>query len=631
MIGAPLAGMGGEKQQDLGKSVGSRGARCATRVTAILALTTLVGCGQPTEETTRYENPVRADPVDDTAPADAAYDESLDYDGRYGSENHSAQRFRFDVAPYDSDAERADAEKLYPSHASLLAAHVGRHETMPSVQTIVTYVKQLDDTIYAGVEHAVEVGLLPTVESKRTILRGVVDYLSAHRSPGADQALAVVAAASRFGGDQPVVPDDLVTLVDAIQTDFEASPSESKPIGFYTWSPELEGIWKQDRLLQRPLPSAESTCALAEAIAADPARRVQYEELVNLYGKLTNPVKSSVVPLLGAAASGACSTDSSEAFLGTSRSPEVELFEALYPYGVPANADLMGDLVDAIRSGRVDLAPTDADGWYQHQLFALETLLVTDKSEERRKIGFTARYKKRLQEAFTTLLVQHRETHVKQTGNVAMSSAGSLTPHFRVEPLATVYVRHARSYVFLEKALENTLGAAALDTAVAIDAGGATEETLRARIARARDLFYGLYVASTQDLGMKPALLAAGDPPEDGWSKLATDADRWLLQLPADALAASDVRVMVPIASLGPGRFKYWAVIGVRATLAGYSYITGSDMSPPAPDAMTKAWLPTEQFLEVESSDVPLSRDELRALCDEKKTADAIKAAIEAR
>ena len=27
----------------------------------------------------------------------------------------------------------------------------------------------------------------------------------------------------------------------------------------------------------------------------------------------------------------------------------------------------------------------------------------------------------------------------------------------------------------------------------------------------------------------------------------------------------------------------------------------------------------------------PLSRDELRALCDEKKTADAIKAAIEAR
>jgi hypothetical protein len=185
--------------------------------------------------------------------------------------------------------------------------------------------------------------------------------------------------------------------------------------------------------------------------------------------------------------------------------------------------------------------------------------------------------------------------------------------------------------VFLEGALESTLGASALDTAVAVDENGATTETLRATIRRARDLFYGLYLASTQDLGMKPALTTTGDPPADRWSSLATDADGWLTALPADPLAASDVRVMVPIASLGPHRFKYWVVIGVRATLAGYSFIHGSDMSAPAPDDMTKVWLPTEQFLEVESSDVPLARDELRALCDAKKTADAIQAAIESR
>ena len=610
--------------------VESKGRITLGTLTTFLALTACAG--ESIEDSISLENPVHADPIDDTAPAETEFDSSLDYEGRFGTQNNSAQRFRFDVAAFESDAERAEAETLYPSHGDFMKAHEARGTTIPSVQTIVTYVKQLDDTIYAGVEHVVQQGLATTVESKRTVLRGVIGYLAAHRSQAGDEALTVVAAASRLGGDQPAIPSDLTTIVDDVQKAFVASPSESKPIGFYTWSSELESIWQQDRLLQRPLPSTQSTCALAEAIAVDPARRAQYEELVELYGKLTNPVKSSVVSLLSSAAAGACSTQNAEAFLGASETPEVQLFEELYPNGVPPGADLMGDLVEAIRSGRIDLAPAADDGWYQHQLYALETLLVTDESEERQKVGFTGRYKKRLQEAFSTLLVQHRETHVKQA-DVASNTSIALpnTPNFRLEPLATVYVRHARSYVFLEIALEGILGAAALDAAVAVDAGGNTKESLRKRITRARDLFYGLYVVSTQDLGMKPVLAAAGDPPADRWSALATDADEWLVQLPTDELAKSDVRVMVPIASVAPGRNKYWVVIGVRATLAGYSFIHGLDMSAPPPLEMTRTWLPTEKFLEVESSDVPMTRDELRALCDEKKTADAIKAAIESR
>jgi hypothetical protein len=535
--------------------------------------------------------------------------------------------------PYESDAERQKAETLYPSHALFLKAHQAGETTTPSVQTVVTYVKQLDDTIYAGVERTVQDGLMPTVESKRTVLRGALDYLALHRSSPADEAFAVVAAASRLGGDQPTIPSDLSAKVDAVKSDFLATPAEAKPIGFYTWSDELKAIWQQDRLLQRPLPSPASTCALATAISADPTLRAQYENLVSLYGKLTNPVKSSLVSLLDAAQAGTCATSDPQAFLSQSQAPEVQLFEKLYPKGVPADADLMADLIKAIRAGTVDLTPAPADGWYAYQLYALETLLVTDKSEERAKVGFTARYKKRLQEAFSTLLVQHRETHVKQaeTGVASGAIAAPLTPQFRLEPLATVYVRHARSYVFLEQALQGVLGAALLDTAVAVDEKGKTTETLRARIRRARDLFYGLYVVSSQDLGFKPALAVAGDPPTDQWASLATAANQWLGALPSDELAASDVRVMVPIAELSPTRYKYWAVIGVRATLAGYSFIHGSDMSAPPPDQLSKVWLPTEQFLEVESSAVPLSRDELRALCDEKKTADAIKAAIEAR
>lgn len=504
---------------------------------------------------------------------------------------------------------------------------------VPSVQTVVTYVKQLDDTIYAGVEQTVQDGLAPTVQSKRMILEGALDYLSAHRSADGDAAFVVVAAASRLGGDQPNIPADLSAEVDSEQSAFLASTAEAKPIGFYTWSDELKGIWQQDRLLQRALPTAASTCALATAIAADPARRAQYENLVALYGKLTNPVKSSLIPLLDAAALGTCTTGDPQSFLSASRTPEVELFDKLYPNGLPPNADLMADLIAAIRAGTINLAPTPADGWYEYQLYALETLLVTDKSEERAKVGFTARYKKRLEEAFSTLLVEHRETHVKQadvednTAGVAMPT----TPDFRLEPLATVYVRHARSYVFLEQALELVLGPSALDTAVAVDASGQTTESLRTRIRRARDLFYGLYLVSAEDLGFKPALAVAGDPSADQWPALTTAANQWLVALPNDPLAASDVRVMVPIAELSPTRTKYWVVIGVRATLAGYSFIHGSDMSAPAASDVSKVWLPTEQFLEVESSAVPLSRDELRGLCNTAQTADSIQAALEAR
>jgi hypothetical protein len=594
-----------------------------------------VSCSADTYDTSSVASPLQPDSVDDTAPPAAVYDATLDYPGPNGeTENHSGERFRFDVMPYANDAEQQKAEILYPSHAQFLAAHQSDGGTMPSVQSVVTYVKQLDDTIYAGVEETVEEGLAPTVESKRTILRGALDYLAANRSSAGDQAFVVVAAASRLGGDQPTIPTDLATEVDTVQSDFMATPDASKPIGFYTWSTELQGIWQQDRLLQQLLPSPESACALAGAIAADPARRAQYESLVTLYSKLTNPVESSLVPLLDAAAAGTCVTSSAPAFLSVSETPEVTLFEKLYPYGVPANADLMGDLIAAIRAGTVDLTPGSSDGWYDYQLYALETLLVTDKSEERAKVGFTARYKKRLEEAFSTLLVEHRETHVKQA-DTAQDSLGASepppTPQFRLEPLATVYVRHARSYVFLEQALEAVLGAAALDSALAVDANGKTTETLRVRIERARDLFYGLYLVSTQDLGFEPALADVGDPTSDQWPALALAASQWLAALAGDPLAASDVRVMVPIADLGNGRYEYWAVIGVRATLAGYSFIDGSDMSPPPVDQQTKVWLPTEQFLQVESSDVPLSRDELRALCDQAKTASAIQAALEAR
>ena len=240
-----------------------------------------------------------------------------------------------------------ECRNALPEPRSLLKAHAAM--AMPSVQTVVTYVKQLDDTIYAGVERTVMDRLAPTVESRRRSCAARSTYLAAHRSAASDEAFGVVAAASRLGGDQPTIPTDLSSKVDAEQSGFLASPAEAKPSAFTPGRTSSKRSGQQDRLLQRDFHAGE-TCALTTAIAADPGRRARYESLVSLYGKLTNPVKSSLVPLLASAATGTCTSSDSQAFLSASQTPENQLFEKLYPNGVPPEADLMADLIAAIRA-----------------------------------------------------------------------------------------------------------------------------------------------------------------------------------------------------------------------------------------------------------------------------------------
>jgi hypothetical protein len=71
--------------------------------------------------------------------------------------------------------------------------------------------------------------------------------------------------------------------------------------------------------------------------------------------------------------------------------------------------------------------------------------------------------------------------------------------------------------------------------------------------------------------------------------------------------------------------------VGVRGTLAGYSFIKDGTMATPKVEDQSRVPLPTEQFVEVTKSSTPMSRDEFRALCDQNPTVEGIKAALEAR
>ena len=196
----------------------------------------------------------------------------------------------------------------------------------------------------------------------------------------------------------------------------------------------------------------------------------------------------------------------------SSEPKENALFAKLAASGLPADADLMGALIRAIRSGKLDLRPRSDGGWYDYQVHALETLLLPGRGEEHAKLLLTRRYKKRMREAFKALLTKRRETHLRQM-SLTLGAAMPLPlpkkiqPRLRVEPCPTYYVRTARSYAFLFNFLEASVGADGLKALHGLRQDHPQTSDLYAELTGQRDLFYGLYLVSCEDLGLRPSWL----------------------------------------------------------------------------------------------------------------------------
>ena len=100
--------------------------------------------------------------------------------------------------------------------------------------------------------------------------------------------------------------------------------------------------------------------------------------------------------------------------------------------------------------------PSADAGWYDYQLYALETLLLPERGPESQNLLLTAGYKKKLIETFKSILIQTRETHVKQAVGGARRRSGAAPPPVDIypllpaEPFPTFYLRTARAYRFLQ-------------------------------------------------------------------------------------------------------------------------------------------------------------------------------------
>ena len=548
----------------------------------------------------------------------------------------------------------ADLLVLHPSYRAAMKAAENRN-ALPSVNLLDGKAKQFDDGLYAAIDLAYFQGVADKLQSHQKLAERLLDKV------GPDSPAAPFLAAGLTLGGQDTPSNDQAAR-DRWIKDFNQNPALAKPISFYTWNGSLKKCWAFMRFFQQSLDPEDARqqaviAALAGALADDSALKADYESAAQFFGKLTNPLnRLSLADVIGVDLSSKQAVMDLQkskgidrpgiAFFPPSTSRETELFNKLFPLGVPEGANLMKELVQAIRSGKVDLTPRENSGWYDHQVYALQTMLLPEVGEEHNKLLLTKPYKKRMLEAFAALITKRRETHARQLDMPAAKSAAppqeleDVRPRLRVEPCPSYFVRTARSYAFLHNFLSATLGEETLKSIHGLRQAGEQKGDLATELAAQRDRFYGLYLMSCEDIGHKPALKEGEVADAEACYKAA---DEWLARIADEPDLAEDTRVAVPI-YVDPFKktLRLWVTLGVRLTKLDARFVRPPRLKPAEGEGDWKeveGWklntashlIAVDEFAEVEVPTLsPPNREELRKLCDQHKTKAKILEALSA-
>lgn len=495
--------------------------------------------------------------------------------------------------------------------------------------------KQFDDGLYAAVERAAQDGA-GKFQGKAAMLQSLAKALATLRPAEvtAESPPAIVLAAGRLGRLPVAVPPGVESALVSTEKAFLSNPLRSEPIGVYTWSPALESIFRQDRMLQSEFKGKTGIESVARALHANPEARATYESYLALVTRMTNPLATpSLQPLLHELDSGQVAVpDKGLAFFPTSQAHETELIKRLYGNRpIPEGFSLVDEMIKRIQGGALDLRPTRSSGWYDHQTWALEPLVIPDRMPEASHLQTDDSYRKQLRELFKGILALTRETHIKQLELPAAGAAapmeGQVTlhvaPELAAEPLPTYYLRRGESYRFIREVLENTFGADALRQMHRETAGGPVAIDLAAELDQMQGLFLGAAAKVNRQLGMP----AAGD---------TAVFDRWAAAVANDPDLGKDARMMVPLFyDLGRRKTKVWVFLGWSQRPAHVWFA-----NPPVAEISQNGQKADPKRVKLEfGSNYPslsypvtaevyvtsiLNRDEFRRHCDTHKTQAAI-------
>lgn len=671
------------------------GAMLASMTGCLGILDTMGREEEVTEREDLFKEPtVEDDEIEDKNPT---YDPDLFFEEEFGDcifrMNKSGAVTKLDVVELED--ENSDLEhELFPDRGSALEDLSSRAgvDVLPSLEVINGSLKGFNDGLYASVEVGVQEGVTGVFESKRQFLMDLALRLDEahdlatgaakdHLGAGLAHVAAGLLVSGETIGDLPEMDPSVVAAAENMVAQFESEPIFSAPMGFYNWTDTLLQVYRQDRFFQNRLSvmgedgvlSSDEVgrfAAMAAVIEDATDLRPRYESIIALYAGLTNPYDSYSVAALFDYVDGVASLEDVSsirnsfladnpapfvcrgtyvALFPASRSKDSEFFSELFCHEPPpSDVTFIDILINGIREGIVDLSPDESSGWYDYQLYALETLLVPNQGPESDHLLLTKAYKEKLIETFKTIITQTRETHVKQAstpggGISAPPKEADIYPKFPVEPFPTFYLRTARGYRFLRTYLEGVLGGDFLTARgrMLVD-GSMSEKSLAEELADIIKRTYGLYVLSARAVGLEPSEhLLADETAEFPVEECVAAASSWLSSWESDHDVLADPRVIVPAGMDNQSQEAiYWATIGVRAIKISAEFVEGYEPEvEPSPETHCelREILSHDYFLLVEVmrevriglDRTPPTREELRDICDSNETADEIVDALQ--
>jgi hypothetical protein len=444
--------------------------------------------------------------------------------------------------------------------------------------------KQFDDGLYAAVELAAQNGS-GTFPGKKVLLASLGRALPALP----DQiASTVILGAAELGGVARLAPPERFASVQATVSRFKEDSRRSKPVGFYTWTPELSAIFQQDRLLQTELRDSDGTEELARTLHRLPAERQTYERYLGLQRGLTNPSRSDDLRGLLQALDADTPLDTRRVhfFIPPSRAHETDLLSTRF--GDPRDwgeRSVIDELVEAVRSGTIVLTPGTDSGWYDYQTWAIEPLVLTEAMRETEKFTFDRAYADHLERMFKGLMALTRETHAKplEWPTVGMHRTPPLVirPRLSVEPLVTVYLRRAVSYVFVRRVLVDCFGNDGLAAMHRLTIDGPVRTGLADELDFMAALFSGAARTAIRELGFDHARAAELEafavhpwPSPPGSDADAAVFTSWAATMRRDVDLTQDARMMVPVYDdARTGKFRVWLFLGWASRSLDVSFV----------------------------------------------------------
>jgi hypothetical protein len=503
---------------------------------------------------------------------------------------------------------RAWLAEIHASYAAFAyLVHAKGALVLPSIELVQGKAKQVDDGLVAALLLELLFGSAQDYVSLDAWLRNAL----AEIEPGSEASAWIWGALAVGDRLSPSERQQLPSQAIA----FTTAAANEVPSGLYEWSHELGCVYRLMRYLQTPFaPDGPVVRQMAQLLRTHPKLADAYAEFLTIQANLVNSSRGTTFLGLGSSATPGAKNVS---FLPLARSRETDALAE----GV-ATGGTMAAFIEAIQSGHINLTPTSESGFYDFLTFASEPFLLPERAPEYGRLLFTPGYRRRLRHAFATLQAKHRDTFGLMLASAEIGIApAAVAPRLRVEPAPTHFLRMCRAYQELSRRLHRSTLYNVFCKIHGLSATGRRGQSLAQELEWISDLYLGLHLISSQDIGVANQL---SDEDKVRAVKAESAALQWLSSWTQDPDLALDTRIAVELGREADQDSRVWATLGVRGRLLWVTYqgrVLVRPIRSPS-DGPAKEWydasgraeyvLPSDEFVEFSAQRAPRRADLVR-------------------